>query len=314
MHKKLIKFILIKMKINNPFLPFLLVIITFSISSCKPKKIADAANSFSFVFMTDIHLQPEKNAPQGFQMAIDSVNSIKPDFVITGGDLIMDALGVSYGRADSLFKMYDEMIKNLTIPVYNTIGNHEIYGIYSRSGANPSHPEYGEKMYENRLGKSYYAFNYKGWKFMIINSIEDTKKSRYIGWVDSTQINWIKEELNKTDKSIPIAIVSHIPFITVFEQTYNGSTYCNDSSLVVANSKDVTDLFRDHNLKLVLQGHLHTVEDIYVDGIHFITGGAISGRWWNGPNKGHEEGFVIVKVIGDSFEWEYKDYGWDVAQ
>jgi len=69
-------------------------------------------DSFSIAFMTDIHIQPEENAVAGFTQALDSVNKLNPDFILTGGDLIMDALGQSYGRADSLYNLYMEVIKN----------------------------------------------------------------------------------------------------------------------------------------------------------------------------------------------------------
>ena len=285
-----------------------------AISSCgtKPSKIS--SQGFSFIFMTDIHLQPEQNAPHGFKQAMDSINSINPDFVITGGDLIMDALGQGFNRADSLYNLYQDLIKNLKMPVYNTMGNHEIYGIYKKSGADKGNAEYGEKMFEKRLGKSYYSFVHKGWKFMIINSIEDTKKNSYIGLVDSTQIEWIRQELAETDKNTPIVISTHIPLITAFMQKYYGSTFRNDSSLVIVNSKDIIELFKSYNLKLVLQGHLHTVEDIYIDGIHFITGGAICGGWWKGPNKGFEEGFIQINIIDNKINWKYIDYGWNVLK
>ncbi|NWF89544.1 MAG: metallophosphoesterase [Ignavibacteriaceae bacterium] len=268
--------------------------------------------SFSFVFCTDIHVQPERNAVNGFTQAIQSINKLQPDFVITGGDLIMDALGQTFGRADSLYNLYQEVTQKFQMPVYNTMGNHEIYGIYNKSGADKSHPEYGEKMFENRLGKSYYSFEHKGWKFMVLNSIEDTKKNKYIGLVDEKQIEWIKKELTETDSKTPIVISTHIPFMTIFAQKYEGSTAANDSALVVVNSKEVLDLFKGYNLKLVLQGHLHTVEDIYVEGVHFITGGAISAAWWKGSNLGFEEGFLLISIKGDEFDWKYVDYGWEV--
>jgi 3',5'-cyclic-AMP phosphodiesterase len=268
-------------------------------------------DSFSFVFMTDIHLEPERNAVAGFTQALDSINSLNPDFVVTGGDQIMDALGQRYSRADSLYKLYSETVKRLDEQVYNCMGNHEIYGIYSSSGADKSDPEYGEKMFEKRMGKSYYSFNHKGWKFMVLNSVEDTGNQGYIGLIDSLQVNWIKEELATTDPATPIVLVTHIPFITAYTQRYAGSTIANGESLVVKNSKEVLDLFNNFNLKLVLQGHLHTVEDIMIEGTHFITGGAISGAWWTGPNRGFQEGFVEVYVNKDDFTWRYVDYGWE---
>jgi len=243
---------------KNLFLNLSKLIVLISIIiltvSCKKK---EKPEKFSFAFITDIHLQPENNAVEGFLKAVDTLNDLKPDFVITGGDLIMDALAQRYSRADSLYTLYIETVKALKMPVYNAMGNHEIYGIYSRSGADPEHPDYGEKMFENRIGKSYYSFEHKGWKFMILNSIEDTGRDSYIGLIDNDQIEWIKDELQKTDPSIPVAIITHIPFITANTQKYQGTTLPNDSSLVISNGKEVLDLFEGHNLKLVLQGHLH---------------------------------------------------------
>jgi len=66
-------------------------------------------------------------------------------------------------------------------------------------------------------------------------------------------------------------------------------------------------------LKLVLQGHLHYLEDINVaNKIHFITGGAVSASWWNGPRGPVEEGFLLLRIKGEDIEWEYVDYGWEV--
>jgi Icc protein len=282
------------------------------ISGCNRNK--PSGEAFSFVFMTDIHLTPERNAVEGFTQAIRSVNNLKPDFVITGGDLIMDALGQRYSRADSLYDLYLNTVKEFKMVVHNTMGNHEIYGIYSKSGADHSNPEFGEKMFEKRIGESYYSFEHKGWKFMILNSIEDTGNDSYVGKIDNSQIEWIKTELSKTDKLTPIVISTHIPFITANTQKYEGTTVANDSSNVIYNGKEVLDLFRDHNLKLVLQGHLHTVEDINIDGIHFITGGAVSAGWWQGPNRQFQEGYVLVTAEKNDFTWKYIDYGWEVKK
>lgn len=272
----------------------------------------DPSDSFSFVFMTDIHLTYDRNAIPGFRKAIEKVNTLNPDFVLTGGDLIMDALNQRYTRADSLYDLYQEVSREFTIPVYNTMGNHEIWGIYKDSGADRADAEYGERMFEQRLGRSYYAFDHKGWKFMVLNSVEDTKKGEYIGMIDSLQMEWIRTELGKTDTSVPIVLSLHIPLITASTQKYYGSTVANDSGTVVVNAKKVLALFEKHNLKLVLQGHLHIVEEIMIDGIRFITGGAVSAAWWRGPFRGYEEGFVLVTMQGERFSWEYIDYGWDV--
>ncbi|MEN8225596.1 MAG: metallophosphoesterase, partial [Bacteroidota bacterium] len=268
--------------------------------------------SFSFAFMTDIHLQPEQNAVEGFRAAITEVNALKPEFVITGGDLIMDALGVGYGRADSLYNLYEEVSKDFDMPVYNTIGNHEVFGVYEKSGIEPDHPEYRFGMFKKRLGDTYYAFDHKGWHFVILNSVQETDDRHYIGMIDAEQMEWIENDLLEVDSGTPIVISTHIPFITVFTQILYGEYAPDYHGLVVENAREVLDLFTDHNLKIVLQGHLHYMEDIDVYGTHFITVGAVSGRWWNGANDNIEEGFLMVNVHGDDYCWEYVDYGWEV--
>lgn len=289
----------------------LIPIFSIILLGCSTQEERDV-NSFSFAFITDVHLQTEQNAVEGFLQAIDTLNKLQPEFVITGGDLIMDALAVSHGFADSAYQLYIETSKAINAPVHNSMGNHDIYGIYEASNADKNHPDYGEKMFENNYGKSYYSFNHNGWKFMVLNSIEDTHKGKYIGLIDDPQIEWIKKELMETDAATPIVLTTHIPFITIHRQRHSYSTRANDSTLVVYNSKDVLDMFNDHNLKLVLQGHLHIVEDLYIDGVRYLTGGAICGSWWDGSYFGIEEGFMMIHIKGDDFAWEYIDYGWEV--
>ena len=290
------------------------IFLPFSCNMEMETGVPDTEESFTFAFLTDIHLQPERDAIAGFESAIDKVNKLNPAFVITGGDLIMDALGVSYGRSDSLYDLYAGMAGKFNMPVYNTIGNHEIYGWYEKSGADETHPEYGKKMYEKRIGPRYQVIEHKGWKIFILDSVEDNGEGGYKGGVDEEQLAWIEEELSATDASQPLAISVHIPLMTVGAQIFKGATEPNSPGIVITNSKEVLELFRDYNLKLVLQGHLHYLEDIYVFGTHFITAGAVSGRWWRGPNLETEEGFLMVEVSGDDFDWDYVDYGWEVEE
>ncbi len=271
-------------------------------------------DNFSFVFLTDIHLQYEENAVEGFQKAIERVNQINPDFAITGGDLIMDALGQTYGRSDSLYQLYNNTIKKINIPVYHTIGNHEVYGWYSKSNADRMHPEFGEKMFEKRIGPRYQSFNHKGWHFIILDSVEEHEKGNaYVGLVDSVQMDWIKADLAEIDKNTPIVLATHIPVITAQIQLEAGPQPSSVEGWVLNNPKEVLALFSDHNLKLILQGHLHIFEHLYIYDMHFVTGGAVSGSWWGGPYKGTEEGFVLITTIGADFALEYIDYEWSAG-
>jgi len=282
---------------------------------CNPKSTKTEAieeDGFSFAFLTDIHLQPEKNAVAGFRQAIDTINKLDPDFVITGGDLVMDALDQTYGRVDSLYTLYKEVSSELNMPVYNAVGNHEVYGWHRDEEGIESHPEFGKKMFESKMGERFYSFDHKNWHFIILDAIYRSEEGHYIGKIDQEQLEWLKGDIEKTDKQTPIAITVHIPFITSRTQLSQGALAANSEGGVITNSLEVLTLFLEHNLKLVLQGHLHYNEDLFVGNkVHFITGGAVSGRWWsNKPGEHPEEGFQMIHVKGDELSSEYIDFGW----
>jgi 3',5'-cyclic AMP phosphodiesterase CpdA len=292
----------------------LLGMILWILTSCKTSSESSSTQEegFSFAFLTDIHVQPERQAEAGFMWAINEVNKQNPDFVITGGDLVMDVLNQSYERADSLFNIYIKLSEKFKMPVYNTVGNHEVYAWYRQEPGIEEHPEYGKLMFEKRLGDRFYSFDHKGWHFIVLDAISRSDEGGYMGKIEEEQILWLAKDLQEVDKETPIAISVHIPFITSASQLMRGSMAPNTPGQVISNGQEVLALFAEHNLRLVLQGHLHFLEDIYVQNqVHFITGGAVSGKWWaNDAESKPEEGFVMVHVNGEDLDWEYVDYGW----
>ena len=102
--------------------------------------------AFRFVHLTDMHVQPELGAVEGFKQCIEAVNRLspKPDFVITGGDLIMDALAVDEPRMNLQWTLFDECMKGLELPVHHTIGNHDVVGWSKNQQIKPTHAQYGK--------------------------------------------------------------------------------------------------------------------------------------------------------------------------
>lgn len=293
-------------------LPLVALLILAGCGTDPAGKKLPADNAFSFAFMTDIHLQPERGAAIAFQWAIREVNRRDPDFVLTGGDMVMDVLNQPYSRADSLYRMYKELSEKFRMPVYNTLGNHEVYGWQRVEEGIELHPEFGKGMFEQRLGPRYYSFDHKGWHFMILDAVYLEERRIYSGKIDEEQMHWISGELEKLDKKTPLAISVHFPFISSAFQLTMGPEARIPGGLLIENSREVLALFSEYNLRLVLQGHLHFLEGIHVQNqVYFITGGAVCGRWWsNGTESRPEEGFVMVHIEGEELNWEYVDYGW----
>ena len=270
---------------------------------------------FTFVHLTDIHLQPESKAYEGFLKAIETINNLhpRPAFCITGGDLVMDALGVNFERANLLYNMYSEAKKKLKMPVYDVLGNHECFGVYEESGIIPDHPEYGKEMFKKRLGngRTYSSFDYQGWHFMLLDTIGLTADRKYIGELSSNEIEWMKADLQNTGADTPVVMVSHIPLVTALPE-YLYPFEKSDPSWQVTNTNEIAPELEKHNVKLVLSGHLHMVESWLYKSMNFTCSGAVCGSWWGGDYRGFQEGFTLVSVKGGEAETEYIDYGWTV--
>lgn len=266
--------------------------------------------SFSFAFLTDIHLKPEMGAPKGFQMAIDKVNELNPDFVLTGGDLVYDAMRGNQARSDTLFSLYKTMSAGFNMPVYNCLGNHDLFAIYAESPETSDHPDYKYGMFERYFGKTYYSFDHKGWHFIVLNSLDVTPNKRYTGVFGEEELKWLKNDLAKVDTLTPVVLTTHLPMITARAQV-NGS----DGRGNVSNSAEIFKMLEDYKSILILQGHIHWKEYGSVnDRIHFLTGGSIAGNGWKGRRHNTKEGFVMIHVNGYNFTWEYIDHGWEAER
>jgi len=268
------------------------------------------ASNFTFLFLTDTHLQPELNAAVGCHQCFQKARTIKADFAIQGGDHVFDALGVGRDRASSLFNLYGETEQVLGMKLHHTIGNHDCFGVYPLSGVSPSAPFYGKKMFEDHFGKTYYSFDHKGVHFIVLDSVAITDDRAYEGRVDSAQIDWLVADLRTIQARTPIIVITHIPLVTAFNSYVPPPAQpYKHASLAVANAHQVLPLFESHNVIGVLQGHTHINEQVVWKGVPYITGGAVCGNWWHGLRMGTPEGFTVVNVRNGRLSTRYETYG-----
>jgi Icc protein len=275
-----------------------------------PKAHAEKTQDFSFLFITDTHLQPELNAAVGCDQAFRRARTIKSDFVLQGGDHVFDSLAVSRERAGSLFDLYGKTEQDLGMKVYHTLGNHDCFGVYPASGVGESDPLYGKKMFADRFGKTYYSFDHKGVHFVVLDSIGITGDRAYEGRVDADQIAWLKSDLGALAPLTPIIVSVHIPLVTAFDSYVPApQTAPVHHGLSVANAYEVIALFDEHNVLGVLQGHTHINERVVWKGVPYITSGAVCGNWWHGTRMGTPEGFTVVSVEQGKLSTRYETYG-----
>lgn len=285
---------------------------------------AKAAVGFRFVHFTDIHVQPELEAAKGFAKALSAAEGLRPrpDFILTGGDLVFDALEASPSRAKELFSLYKKVIADHTsLTVRNTVGNHDVFGWASKDGVSQKTPGYGREMVKDLLEmkETYQTFEHKGWRFFCLDNIQKAEKGIYEGYLDDRQRSWFVEELSRVDAKTPIVVCEHIPMLTVtpfdHKDLNKDGAWEFSNALVCRDAADRLAIMGTKNVRLSLSGHIHERDRIEYRGMTFINDGAVCGNWWKGIYRGVPEGFGVYDVQPDgSFDYRYHEYGWQAAK
>lgn len=283
---------------------------------------AGQPQAFRFAHLADIHVQPERRAGEGFRKCLDAVHGLKPrpDFILTGGDLVMDVLNTNAGRAKALFDLYTKICGDSDIPIRQCVGNHDVFGWSSKGKIRPDHVAYGKKMVQERLdlARTTYSFNHKGWHFCVVDDIQPRKGEGYEGGFSDADLDWLSGDLAAA-RDWRKVICAHIPIVSV--AVFRGSNAVKDphvsvsKGMICRNPGPILALLRKHQVNLVLTGHLHQNETLRYDNTTHFGVGAVCGAWWKGPHHGNREGFGVIDVHADgTFEHHYRTYGWQAEK
>ncbi len=271
--------------------------------------------SFTFVHITDPHIQPELGAARGVAKCFDAIRALphKPAFALVGGDLVMDAGKVGHARAEEVYALWRRAGEQLGLPLFYSVGNHDLYGLDQGGKSLPADPDFGKAIWKRHVGaaSTYSAFEHGGWHFITLDSVGVTPDGQWQGLVDPAQLTWLDHTLRSLPAAKPIVVLTHMPLFTLYPVIKNGPLAAPAPYLVVTNSDAVRETFAGRAVKAVLQGHTHIVEDLEYRGTRYISGGAVCGNWWKGPQLGvHPEGFGLVTVRGMDLDYRYVPYGW----
>ena len=269
--------------------------------------------------LTDMHVQPELRAAKGLAQCLRHAQSHDDpvELIVTGGDSIMDAFDVDSARSQMLVDLWRGIFKQeCSLPVRHCLGNHDSRPWSPTAAGELAGKQWATSMYG--LDAPYYSFEQSGWRFIVLDSVLPAGNG-YTSGLDPQQRAWLEAELKQKPAEQPAAIVSHIPVISVTPLTFEGE-HARDGNLQIAGPLMHLDgaslhyLFREHNVKLCLSGHIHLVDRCEVDGVTYICSGAVSANWWRGNLQRVEEGYGLVDLYNDgSVDYAYTPYGWNAA-
>jgi len=121
----------------------------------------DSADKLTFAIISDLNGGERKEI---FGIAIDDLNLLRPELVMSVGDLI-DGVGEDHESLAKEWKNFDERAAKLRAPFFRVGGNHDLTGT-------PLRDLWGE-----RYGPPYYHFIYKDALFLVLDT-EDHSPER----------------------------------------------------------------------------------------------------------------------------------------
>ncbi len=223
--------------------------------------------NFQFAIVTD---RTGGHRPGIFGNAVEKLNLLQPEFVMSVGDLIE-----GYTRDDDrIYREWEEfntMIGKLEMPFFYVPGNHDyINDVMAR-------------IWEELYGASYYYFIYRDVLFLCLNSEEGMKGSN-MGAIEEEQFKWIEKTLEENTDVRWTLVFMHQPLWILDNTGYWG---------------EVEKLLSDRKHTVFVGHHHHYVKYTRNRGNYFMlaTTGGISRL--RGPSFGEFDHVVWVTMTDD---------------
>lgn len=219
-----------------------------------------------FLVFSDLHMEDLTDGRKRLKSILDRAKSEKAEFIVSLGDLCFPT---------EEYAFVHEMFKSAGIPIYHTIGNHDVQNW-----------NLSEALKFLRKDKSYEAFEKDGYKFIILDTCywktEDGEyhfpnkkriKSNY-PCIPEEELLWLKDQLSDGKKYI---IFSHMSLVNPF--MHRG----------IANKEAVQKIFDGKNILLCMNGHDHGSDLKIINGVPYYTVNSASQFcWWGGNPPGSE--------------------------
>lgn len=269
-----------------------------------------AKKPMRFAHLTDIHLKPGLTQEMGMAKALRHVQQLKTkvDFIINGGDAIMDALAIDKQNTQIQWDLFHNILKKEnSLPIYHCIGNHDVWGWFIKENRPDNDRLYGKVWVVEtlKMKKRFYSFSKGNWHFIVLDSTQLNPAGGYIAKLDPEQFVWLQEELTYVPAHKFICIVSHIPILSICAGLFFDKTEANGDLKIQRNlmHTDFIDLkkifIKYPNIKVCISGHIHLQDELEYLGIKYYCNGAVSGNWWKGSFQEFAPAYAVVELFDD---------------
>lgn len=241
------------------------------------------------------------------------VNEVKNNkknavFGISLGDLVGDDL--------TLHQPYIDAVKEIGLPWYNVMGNHDM-------NYEAKDDKVSDETFEANFGPANYSFNYGNVHFMILDDIlyPDPRDGKgYWGGFREDQLKFIENDLKLVDKNKLVVLSFHIQMTPERD---------GEDHFRMEDRRKLFDLLKPFENVLMMSAHTHKQTQLFYgkgDGweglrdLHELNMGTTSGDWYSGEvneqgvpvstmRDGTYRGYSFLNFNDNKYKVQYKVAG-----
>lgn len=192
---------------------------------------------------------PFQGFTENLGTVIDTIESRRTGIVIHTGNSVYggsDSQGIISRDLERQMQIFFPMLKRITAPVYTVPGETDRH-----NGTLDLYVKYSGRV-------PYYSFNYGTIHFITLDTNSSTPDL-----LDSVQMNWLKEDLEKASRFSSIFVITHHPVFV--EEKIKGKTILKNNMLM--------ELLVKHKVKAVFSGKDEKFSSSYYGGIEYYNTG-----------------------------------------
>lgn len=161
-------------------------------------KLNSDKTDFRFAFVSD---RTGGARPGVFERAVEHLNLLQPEFVVSVGDLIQGGTE-DLDKLNKQWKEFDGFVNKLEMPFFYVPGNHDLSNAIQ------------DKRWQEKFGRRYYHFIYKDTLFLLLNTEDpppEAKAKGYSGRFSATQVAYAKQVLADNPSCRWTFVIMHRP-------------------------------------------------------------------------------------------------------
>ncbi len=227
------------------------------------KSFNDDSTTFRFAIVSD---RNGGMRPGVFENAIDKLNLLQPEFVLSVGDLI-DGYTEDANVWNAEWDEFDALVNKLDMPFYYVPGNHDTSN------------KLLTEAWKERHGRDYYYFIHKKVLFIALNTDEIKD-----GGISEKQVEYVKKVLNEHQDVKWTFVFMHRPLWSYGDQE---------------GFKEIGNELKRRKYTL-FSAHHHNYQYQVVDGMdHYVLATTGGGSYMRGPDVGEIDQITWVTMKKD---------------